>query len=151
MASRAKEIRGKGVPITFVDGSTAYVRFGLPGVAELEERFGSIGALRKALSESFDTDPDGMPKGKAFGLLWELLVVGLRRYKLNEEELEDRIDPARISEYIGVVMDALAQGLGGGGSPKEKMTTPSSGPSRGKSSTTTRPSLSVAATSSSGG
>lgn len=143
-------ILAAGVPIIFIDGSTANIRFGLFSVKLLEDHYGSIFEFQEHLNACFES-AGGQPKGKAYGMMWELLQLGLRRLELSDDELEDKLDPARLSEYMDAITEALQQGLGGvesggGSGPKAK----AKGRSPGRPSTTSQRPLAAVATPSSG-
>lgn len=146
-------ILAAGVPITLTDGTTANVRFGLLAVKHLEDQHGSIGAFMEFLNAAFKTDEASMPTGKAFSLTWELLQLGLRRLKLSDDDLDEVLDPARLTEYVDAVTKALKQGLNSGApDPKatETGTNHSTNHSPGRSSTTSPRPRAVAAIPNSG-
>ena len=149
MSDAAAVIEAKGIPITFVDGSTARIRFGLSAIKALEDQHGSTAAALAAVNGALVVNEEGVPAGKAYSMIWDLLRLGLRREKLSDDELEDLLDENQMADYMPLLMEALAQGMGGANKgPKGQPARTSR--SRGKSSTTSPPSLSIAQTSSSG-
>lgn len=150
MGTQADRIQAKGATIQLGDGSTAQIRFGMLALKQLEEEFGSIAAMQKALTREFAVDESGAPSGKAIGIIFTLLKAGTLHLRLDEIALDEALsDGGNDFEVLSTaVFRALEEGLGSGNQgPKDHR---EKSPSRGKPSTTSLPSNSTEPKSSSG-
>lgn len=135
--TEAAVIRALGTEITFLDGSTARLRYDFDALAELEKEFGSLEGVSKAIDGVFGDEPEKL-SGPTFTLVRKLMAIGLMGEELSPRELNQLLDPARYAEYFLAYAKSYAQALGAEATPKGKGK-PRARRSPGKPSTTSLP------------
>lgn len=78
--TEGQRITAKGYPITLTDGREVRLRFGMAAILQLEEDFGSLGAVQEALKNL-------TPQGRVFGPVVDLLAAGLSHHGITRAEL----------------------------------------------------------------
>jgi hypothetical protein len=102
-------IRARGAEITLIDGSKEWIRYGFAELMQLEEEYGSLDGVSKAIEAAFGETFDFT--GKALSFIYKLMEVGLARLGWTDEELNDRLDPALFAEYFEAYSQAYRQAV----------------------------------------
>lgn len=96
----------QGEPLALTDGRTVHVKYGMRGLMQIEQTFGSLGAVQGAVSQ------DG--SGQVFTPALKLLAAGLigqhdgNGAPLNDvDRLADLIDPAAFQDAVSAAGKAL--------------------------------------------
>lgn len=97
--SEARRLRAEGVPITTLDGQEFRLIFDVEAVAEIEDAFGSLGAMQDEL-QALSTD---LRNAKVFKPLLTMMRAGL----IHDPSARNvRFDSALVNEYFAAVMKA---------------------------------------------
>lgn len=99
----SSEILAPGRSITLVNGNTITIRYGFNALGILEDEFGSVDGLFKALADG--------AKGRLFKSLAVALWAGTSR-QLTKEAFADLLDPTQLAAYSEAMNGALAQAFG---------------------------------------
>jgi len=96
-------VAARSVDITLTDGRVLGMRYGMAGVAALEEEFGGLGEV----AEAFQLLQGG--KGKVFTAIIGLVGAGLAHHGITKAEVirHDLLDLNRIMEYGEAAAEAF--------------------------------------------
>lgn len=108
--SEGAALQGRGAPLTLADGRFVRVRYGMAGLVQIEEDFGSIMAVTSFLEGMTASGEKGAQPGKVFGPLVKLLAAGLVHMGITSRMLLelDLIEPDELQEVAGAVALAFA-------------------------------------------
>ena len=117
--TNSDRILARGVPITLADGRTAHLRYGMLGLKQLEDDFGSLAKVQDAIKKEFARNSkEGAPTGKAINLAWSIMRAGLLDLEMTELELDRVLDPALFGDYADAIGQAFDQAFGDGKAKK---------------------------------
>jgi hypothetical protein len=133
----------QGVPITLLDGTEVNVRYGMRGVALLEDAFGTLPNIETALVMDLSRPIVG-PTCRALACGLSHVIEGGARMTVDQLQnaLIDRLDPRRLREYVEAVAAALSEAFPTAVTPEEPLPNGTGrlapAPSRGGSTGTSR-------------
>lgn len=126
--STGAQLVAPDVTITLLHGKRVQVRYGMRGLHELEQAFGSLRGVATVLGGAGDET------GAVFGPTVRLLACGLTHEGFTFDTLLDALDPARLGEYAEAAGTAFRLAFpqaaaGNAGTPAATPTPPAPGAS----------------------
>lgn len=104
-STTAEKILGPGVALTLPDGRSVTLRYGMRGIAALDEHFGGIGPMFDQLQQGLH-GPLAVP-------LCQAVAAGLLHknagHRLTCDDLLEELDPTCFEEYSEAVVEAVMQ------------------------------------------